>query len=280
MLILCCGPDSFRALARAKELEFAFKRKHDPEGHAVEHLTSGKEGVDEVVSKAAGASLFSPRRFLRADGIISNCPKAKLKTLHDALARDVESMIVVSVEEEKPTSSILKNYEDLPKIVVCEYPLLRGKEFIAWAKEHAKTIGNIDEITVHALADRFEGDCWAFHNEGLKIAAGGILEGQNKIMNESVYDIADHILKNDKEKYFAISKNDFGYSEMSVLLQQTTAAIRVRDRDVAGLAPFVVRKLQSGKILNVEVLLGAVLKMLFLQRAGFSNEEESTTLIP
>lgn len=280
MLILCCGPDSYRALARARELEVAFRQKHDPEGRAIERLSSGKEGVEEVIEKAAGASLFSPRRFLRADGIISSCPKAKQKALVDALSRDVDSMIVVSVEEEKPTASAMKAFEGLPKIVVSEYPLLSNKAFLTWAQDIAKTFGNIEDNQVLALANSCEGDSWKFVNEAIKLSAGASLELDFHGSEESAYDMADHILKQDKERRKVIEEKDFGYSDTSILMQQSLAAIRVRDREVSGLPPFVVRKLQGMRSPNPDEIFAASLEMLFLQRAGFCNEQESTNLIP
>lgn len=277
---MCCGPDSYRALARAKELELAFKQKHDPEGRAIERLSSGKDGVEELISKAAGASLFSPRRFLRADGIISSCPKAKQKALLEALSRDVDAMIVVSVEEERPASSVMKPFEALPKIVVNDYPLLTGKVFTDWAKEIAKTLGNIDDNQVVRLADACEGDSWKFINEAIKLAAGATLELDRSSSEASAYDLADQILKKDLRRRANAEKIEFSYAETSVLVQQGVAALRVKDQDVAGLPPFVLRKLQSMDMVEPSVVFAASLEMLFLQRAGFCNEGESIGLIP
>lgn len=280
MLILCCGPDSYRALARAKELELAFKQKHDPEGRAIERPSSGKDGVEELISKAAGASLFSPRRFLRVDGIVSNCPKAKQKALLEALARDTDAMIVVSVEEERPASSVMKPFESLPKFVVNDYPLLSGKGFMDWARDIAKTLGNIDDIEFTKLANVCEGDSWRFINESIKLAAGASLELNRTSSGASAYDLADQILKKDLKRHDAAEKIDFSYAETSVLQQQGVAALRVKDQDVVGLPPFVLRKLQTMNMVEPSAVFATSLEMLFLQRAGFCNEAESVALIP
>ncbi|QQR60420.1 hypothetical protein IPH19_03315 [Candidatus Uhrbacteria bacterium] len=280
MLILCCGPDSYRALARAKELELAFKQKHDPEGRAIERLSSGKDGVEELISKAAGASLFSPRRFLRVDGIVSSCPKTKQKALLEALARDTDAMIVVSVEEERPVSSVMKPFEALPKIVVNDYPLLSGRSFTDWAREIAKTLGNIDDNQVVKLADFCEGDSWKFINEAIKLAAGASLELDRSSSEASAYDLADQILKKDLRRRGNAEKIEFSYAETSVLVQQGVAALRVKDQDVAGLPPFVLKKLQSMNMIEPSLIFASSLEMLFLQRAGFCNEAESISLIP
>lgn len=280
MLILCCGPDSYRALVRAKELELAFKQKHDPEGHAVERLSSGKDGVEELISRAAGASLFSPRRFIRVDGLVSACPKAKQKALLEALARDVDAMIVVSVEEEKPPSSVLKTYEALPKIVVNEYPLLSGSAYLSWAKETAKSLGNIDESHAIALARSCEGDSWKFINEAIKVSAGAVLELDQRSSETSAYDLADQVLRKDDRRRETIEQIEFSYSETSILVQQGVSALRVRDHDTAGLPPFVLRKLEGMKMKEPEMVFAASLEMLFMQRSGLCNEGESSALIP
>lgn len=277
VLILCCGPDSFRALARAKELEFAFRQKHDPEGRAIERLGFGKEGVDDVIEKAAGASLFSPKRFLRADGIISSCPKAKQKALIEALSRDVESMIVVSIEEEMPSSVQLKPFEALPKFVMSEYSPLRGKAFSDWAKEYAKSLENIDQKSLDTLIDRYEGDSWSFVNEAIKLSAGSVLEQQERVLDTSPYDVADRFIRADASR-LELLNNEFGFSEISIILQQTISALRVRDKDLGGIPLFVSRKLQGMKMSEPEALLAITLEMLFLQRSGFVDEQESTML--
>src|SRR5690349_2995349 len=52
MLIVCHGPDTFRALQKARELELAFKQKYDAHGLSVERLASGKDAVTEIASRA------------------------------------------------------------------------------------------------------------------------------------------------------------------------------------------------------------------------------------
>ena len=57
------------------------------------------------------------------------------------------------------------------------------------------------------------------------------------------------------------------------------AALRVRDGAVEGLHPYVVKKMQNNKISSPEKKLASVLRALFLQRAGYADEEEATTLL-
>ncbi|MCE9586477.1 hypothetical protein K8R04_04145 [Candidatus Uhrbacteria bacterium] len=219
-------------------------------------------------------------RFLRVDGIISSCPKAKQKALVEALSRDVDAMIVVCVEEEKPPSSVMKAYESLPKIVVNEYPLLTGHAFLTWAKDVAKSLGNIDENNVSRLASACEGDSWMFINEAIKLSAGAPLEPSSTGSEANAYDMADQVIRNDLRRRKSVDEMEFGYAETSILVQQSIAALRVNDNDTVGLPPFVVRKLQGMKMVEPNVAFAAALEMLFLQRAGFCNESESVALIP
>lgn len=280
MFILCCGPDSYRAIARAKEFELGFKQKYDPEGHSVERLSSGKEGVEEIISKAAGASLFSPRRFLRVDGIVSSCPKSKQHALLEALSRDADSLIVVSVEEVKPPVSTLKLFESLPKILVQEYLFLTDRAFLEWAKTIVKTLGNVDENDALVLAKSCSGDSWRFINELTKLSAGAPINVDSVFADANVFQLADQIVQGQNQRRFTVDSMELRYQELAGLHQQFVNVLRVRDRDFAGLSPFVINKLQSQKFLYAEASLLAIVKMLLLQRAGYCTEEESKALIP
>ncbi|MDP3793986.1 MAG: hypothetical protein Q8R07_04530, partial [Candidatus Uhrbacteria bacterium] len=117
MLILCIGPDTFRAQGKARELEEAFKKKYDPSGSSVEHVSFGKKGVDEVMERANTSSLFSSHRFLRTSNLIGECPKNKQAALAKTLARDSDHVIVVSVEDEAPAAVSLEPFEKNVKII-------------------------------------------------------------------------------------------------------------------------------------------------------------------
>lgn len=278
MLILCCGPDTFRALARAKELEHAFRQKHDPEGRAIEHLRSGKDGVEDLIEKSAGANLFSPKRFLRVDGLVTACPKNKLKALVEALSRDIDSMIVVSVEEEKPSASQLKSFEELPKFLLSEYTQLQGSAFSAWAMEYAKNLRIYEEKSLQPLIEACEGDCWSFVNEAMKLAAGATLEHQTHVDDPSPYDIADQFLRAEPTRFQSLN-GEFGYTNFSIILQQAVSAVRIRDNDLDGIPPFVSRKLKAMNVPQPEAVVAVALETIFLQRTGLANEAESAVLL-
>lgn len=278
MLILCCGPDTYRATQRAHELEEAFRTKHDPKGTSIERLETGKTAVDEVIERSHTVSLFSPMRFIRADGLIENCPKAKAKALANALSKDPERVIVVSIEQEKPTNTDLKPFVDVPKLIVNDYPLLRGKAFEEWLKQVANVLGVTDQNAVSKLARACEGDAWLASNELLKLAAGG----ESEVMRESEasgYDLADQFLRGDKTRYNILLSGQ-AESLPYPLLQQSMAAQRVQSGDTQGIPPFVLSKLRNVNQERGRVMTSTSLLMLLLSRSGLGDIDEALSLLP
>ncbi|MCK9361865.1 hypothetical protein M0Q28_06635 [Patescibacteria group bacterium] len=278
MLILCCGPDTYRATQRAHELEEAFRTKHDPSGTSIERFESGKGAVDEVIERSLTVSLFSPMRFIRADGLIEHCPKPKAKALANALSKDPERVIVVSIEQEKPTNTELKPFTEVPKLIVNDYPLLRGKAFEDWVRQAGGAMGVTDEQALIKLARACDGDAWLASNELLKLAAGGasdvVLEQESNF-----YDQADAFLRKDKTRHNILSAGD-REKLMYPLLQQSMAAMRAQSGDTSGLPPFVISKLRNINPERVHALTASSILMLLLSRSGLSDAEEVLNLLP
>lgn len=279
MLILCCGPDTYRATRRARELEAAFRAKHDPQGSSIERLETGKRVADEVIERSLTVSLFSPMRFLRADGLIKHCPMQKAKALVHALAKDPERVIVVSIEEEKPTNTTLMAFAGVPKMIVNEYPLLKGKAFFTWVQQSAAALGVTDGSTLNALADACDGDAWLASNELLKIAAGGASE----LVRERVavtYEVADAFLAVDPSRYRRLMENGGSDRAAYPLFQRAHTFSRVHDGDTQGLPPFVISKGQrtcEGRTAHVASV--SVLAMM-LSRSGLADAKELSTILP
>lgn len=278
MLILCCGPDTYRATQRAHELEEAFRAKHDPSGTSIERLETGKKAVDEVIERSLTVSLFSPMRFIRADGLIEHCPKPKAKALANALAKDPERVIVVSIEQEKPTNTDLKPFAEVPKLIVNDYPLLRGKAFEEWLAQAAQAVGVTDKSAIAKLSRACDGDAWLASNELLKLAAGG----ESEVIRESDasgYDLANQFLRGDKTRY-NILLSDQAEALPYPLQQQSMAAQRVQSGDVQGIPPFVLSKLRSINPERVRAMTSTSLMMLLLSRSGLGDIDEALALLP
>lgn len=278
MLILCCGPDTFRATQRVKELEDAFRAKHDPSGTSIERFPSGKSSVDEIIERSLTVSLFSPMRFLRADGLIEHCSSAKAKALAGALTRDPDRVIVVSIEQEKPTNADLKAFADVPKLILNEYPLLRGAAFETWVVQTGETLGIHDLEGLKSLARECDGDSWLASNELLKMAAGGT----SSVVKEgslSGYEYADRFLTPDSRRYNLLSSEDRDQIAYP-LFQQSIAALRVKDGDSQGLPPFVISKMRSVDRDRAARVMATSILLLSLSRAGFADSHEALGILP
>ncbi len=279
MLLLCLGPDTFRAQEKARDLEVAFKQKYDFGGSSTEHVLFGKDGVDEVIERATTLSLFCSRRFIRASSLLSECPKAKQAALVGALTRDPDHVIVVDVESEPLSSVAERAFQDVPKITKYSFPIEHGKKFEAFALTLAERLKIPDQASVVALALAVDGDSWLLWNELLKLAAGGASSLSDPPLSQVVYPFTDAYLRKDQAWTKALADEDLAAEFLQTCLHQSRAALRVRDGATGGLHPFLVSKMKGRAFHELEAALGASLAALFSQRAGYGDEIEASTLL-
>jgi len=257
MLILCCGPDSYRATQRARELEEAFRTKYDPSGTSIERFDGGKGAVEEVIERSLTVSLFSPMRFIRADGLIEFCPKTKAKALANALSKDPERVIVVSIEREKPAAIELKPFTDVPKLIVNDYPLLQGKAFLDWVKQAGSLVGVTDSEALSKLARACDGDAWLASNELLKMAVGGVSDVVLE-QGANFYHKADGFLRGDRSRYDLLTtdgREKFAY-------------------------PLLLQSLQSvGRSQRANGFVASSILMSHLVRSGFCDADEALSIL-
>ncbi|MDO8583765.1 MAG: hypothetical protein Q7R83_01150 [bacterium] len=277
MLLVCTGPDTFRAQKKARELEQAFREKYDLQGSSMERLLPGKDGVDEVIERANTVSLFSPRRFMRAASLLSECPKGKQAALIQALSKDPENIIVVDIEEDVPTDTVWKTFSGIEKIIKYSFPLLHGAEFLSWAVEAAATLKVADLAVVRALATDHDGDNWYVWNELMKIAAGGTWERSETTQEQTIYQVADAYVRQQKRWTSVLLDQDLLAQAMTTFVSQSRAALRVRDRATNGMHPFLQKKMAG--ISAPEIVFGPALLTLLSQRAGLGNELDVSPLL-
>lgn len=279
MLLLCIGSDTFRAQEKARELENAFRQKYDPKGSSVERILPGKDAVDEIAQRANTVSLFSSRRFLRTSHLLSDCSKTKQSVLVQALSKDPENVIVVSVESEPLASTTEKAFEKIPKIIKYEFSEQQGSGFLRWLTEVAQRLGIQDQAAITRIAENTDGDSWFAWNELLKLAAGGGNDIEKATFPPTVYTYTEQYLQGDTRWRSVLQDPDLASQLLNTLLSQARAAVRVRDGATEGLHPYVVKKLRNNKILSPEQNLAHALRALFMQRAGYADNEEATSLL-
>lgn len=280
MLIVCSGPDTFRALKKARELEVAFRNKYDAHGLSVERISSGKAAITEIAARAGAVSLFAPRRFVRTSNVLAEANKAQRATLKKVLAGDQDGFIVLSLEEEPPTAMVLKELEPEVKVVKYDFAELRGDAFLKWAMEEAKGLEIVDEKIIRQVVRVTEGDAWACYFELLRQAAYPGVETLS--VNEAegtIFSFADAYVARQAKWWELVSRSDLVKQAPTTFLMQARSALRIRDQATEGLHPFVVRKMKGQQLMQGEELLARVIESFFLQRSGYGDETDSLTLL-
>jgi len=280
MLILCIGPDTFRAQEKARELEVAFRQKFDLGGSSVEHLGSGKDAIKQILERANTASLFSSRRLMRATDLVLECPKASQSPLLQAFSKDPENIITISVESEPPPEAVMKVFAAVPKFFKYDFPIQTSSKFFKWLCDRAKALGFRDEERLKHLAEISEGDSWLAWNELTKLAAGSD-EDLQRFYSPTIFEFAERYLKGTDNQYDFLSDSDALREAQTVFLSQARAAVRVRDNDTQDLHPYLVKKMRNvaEQTKKFEQSLACILQALMLQRVGMGNEEETNVLL-
>lgn len=273
MLLLCSGEDSYRALEKARELEAAFRKKHDPSGQATERLSSGKEGVEALLVSAAGGSLFSPRRFFRVDGLISNCPKNRQDALLKVLARDVDQTIIVTLEEGAMTEKLLKPYTTLQKFIHYTFAPLSPTAFLQWATEYAKNKGISDISAVRSIANIALGDSWVFVNELDKWRAGAPL-AESGFSTPTIYDVIDKLLARRQNRWTALRSFDDANAVVASVMTQARALLLVRSGQAGSVHPYVAQKLARLQTPDPADVYARLATAFSWSRTGRANAEE------
>ncbi len=274
MLIIVSGQDSYRALEKARELERAYCEKYDREGRSVERLPMGADGVEQFLAMTAGGSLFSMRRFIRIDRLVSSCPKAKREAILKSLARDVEMTIVVTLEEGALTAKELKGFSTLPKFYQYDFPTLEQGPFAKWARDHAASIGITDARAVAALIDRSNGDSWHFATECIKVKAGAAIDG-DRSRDISVYDVLDsYLMKTPRRRSLSrLFGDDAGV--IAQLPNQARSMALVMSGHREGIHPYVAQKLSRMKIDDPSARFAHLVTAFVWSRTGYATPGEA-----
>lgn len=285
MLIACIGPDLYRALEKARELEAAFRKKYDQDGSSIEQLQyEGAELIDAVIERANTVSLFTPRRFMRVRDLLRHCPKGRVSALEKALSVDPENVIVVTVESDVPPETTLKILSMLPKWVRYDFPKLDARAFELWLRERAAALGSsLTDMQVKWVIEQANGDSWQASLALLQIAAGidpreSLEHASTGFSGErSIFEWADAYVKQDPQWRAALER--LGPDTLLYpFLSQLRSYQRVQAGQEAGIPSFVARKLKGIRATGSEEQFARVLEAVMLQRQGYLQEDELPTL--
>jgi len=247
VLLICSGPDTWRARQKARELVDAFKAKYDKSGFSTEVIVG--EDLRYVLSEIGTPSIFCPKRLIRFDGLLDSIKAADLRLLAKRLKEDGENNIILTVEEEVPPEKTLSELKEI-KVVQYPFPLAVGAKFVQWCQEQAEALG-VDKKIAADAAERCNGDSWLAMNEMMKFSANPKAPwSELEYESGSVYEVVDSLYAKKKDWREQVrSRSDEQIS--TVVLNQARSAIRVKDGAPIKIPYFAVKKMQGYKTESV-----------------------------
>lgn len=274
MLIICSGPDTYRARTSARELADVFREKFDPSGKSVERIDSS-QGINEILNKLGATSLFSSKKFIRTDDLLKKIAANDVTKLDSRLASDNDQTVLVTVEENPPSKMLTDKFK-LSKIHKYDFPKLQGDDFRKWVREKSVRIGLNPQIA-DKVAESFYGDSWAAINELEKQSANPQpILGVNG--EENVFRIIDNaIAGNIGWRRQAVESKESGF--MSGMLFQMRSYARVKANVFEGIQPFVVKKMRSASMGRFDSLYMNSLAAFVGSRSGICDEIEAIALV-
>lgn len=275
MLIICSGPDTWRARQKARELVQAFKDKHDQTGFSTE-IVNGRD-LGSVLNQIGTPSIFNPKRMIRFDGLLDGIKQADLKTLVKRLKEDGENNVILTVEDEPPALKVLDDSKDI-KVVVYAYPPLDERRFAEWCREKAKEFG-VGQEAAAQIADRTHGDSWMAINELQKFGANKDAPwAELDYESGTVYEAVDALFAKSKgwrEDLHAQADEQVA----SIVLNQSKNALKAKSGTPLRIPYQAVRRMQKYPENEVAKVFFSGLAALVGSRTGLLTQSEADVLL-
>ncbi|MFH1973539.1 MAG: hypothetical protein ABIK13_02945 [Patescibacteria group bacterium] len=276
MIVICSGPDTFRARERMRGLVEAFRTKHDAEGFSMETI-DGRQGLSPLLARLSSASLFTRKKLVRADGCLTKMKIADVRILAAKLKTDGDATILCTLEDDSPDAKALVALKEAP-CHLYPFPVMSGREFRLWVRKRAEAEGVTRDVA-DAIATSAAGDSWIAVNEIAKASAYPTFVAVNAPTSySSSFDVVDAYLRESPSwrSTFADALTD---ASIPLVVSQSRSQARVADSATEGMNPYVIRKMQGIRCLNPAMKLERALQTLVLGRSGYlSGEEWQNTL--
>ncbi|MCR4278907.1 MAG: hypothetical protein NUV81_03335 [bacterium] len=282
MLIVCAGPDTYRAREKAKMLEAGFCKKYDPQSHAVERIDISKiEHVREQLFPLLSAgTLFSTKKFIRADGCLSISKTPERKILSEKINKTGVDTILVTVEDEAPSQKVLEAFSK-EALIVYSFPILLGKDFKEWVSQEAVRRGVSNDVALQ-ISRCTEGDSWLAMSELQKYSANPMIATEGAMGTTAgdakIFDITDALIERSPGWRARVStfKDD---AVIMMYLSQLRSLVRVQSGHTKGIHPFVQKKMLRVRVRNVTKDFNASLRAFVSRRKGLAEGNEEETLL-
>jgi len=274
MLIICSGPDTFRARQKARELTEAFRAKHDPSGFSIETMKA--PDVADLLQRLSAPSFFSAKRFVRCDNLFEKIKIADVRLLAKRLAADKDQTIVVTVETEEPAAKMLGEFVDV-QVFKYTHPLLTGRAFLDWCTKRAAELG-ASASDAEIIARNVEGNIWQAEQELAKRSANPnspLAEMEDS--SGSLFELVDAYFRGNSEwRYDVLRADDDQF--LVTLFSQARSWARVKDGEVTGIHPYAVKKLSYLKG-DADAALLKSLRAVVASRTSLAGTSETDTLL-
>jgi len=275
MLIVCSGPDSFRAKQKIRGYVASFKEKYDKTGKSVEFL-DGATAYGEVVARLSSPSLFNPKGMLVCSGLLDGLKVAQIKALSKALAADGDSNVVLDYEDKKPTQKTLEYFAD-KTVLLYPHDELEGQALRKEVQGMCQKYG-VDQKQADNLIGAYGNDLWSIES-ALQIASVGMDIG-NLDQNEqtNLFQLAESIMTSDGSWLNRASNTDQD-DLLNVLISQFRSWHQVQAGCVDGVHPYVQKKMANLRVNDPNLKTLAAFRALYAARNSLSQGRESETMI-
>lgn len=276
MLILCCGPESFLAKNKSKELVDAYRAKHVAQGAVIENLDHLEEPTKDALSRLANIGLFATKRLLKYSNLFSSSSASQLKQLSRLIATDDDQTVILSHENKKPTE---KNLSVFPKekIFVYAFEELNGKELDCWFTERCRHY-SLKQKPIKLL-ETFGNDLWSIDTalQILRVAESADFIDE-KADELRVFDIIDKYFS-DRKTWKSHASNTDPQELLPLLVSQVLNWQKINAGHGENIHPYVAKKLSYTKFNDAATETLSVLRALYGSRTSLTQSEEILQVI-
>jgi len=277
MLIICSGPDSFRARLKYRELVLAYKQKYDEKGTTIEQL-EGDNLYETLLSKLANQSLFASKKLVLCSGLFQKLTAKQASNLREAVFRDGDISVVIDFEEKPPKETALKSFQE-KELFVYTHEMARGTELNKIVADLCKRY-KVDQRLAVPLIQKYQSDLWAIDTalQVLSVFEQADLGEKGFTAMDNLFAVVDMVLSGDN-KWLRHANNFEPQSILSAILSQMRTWHMVQEGLAQGAHPFVQKKLSSLKIADADNKLLNQLRAFFASRQSLASGDEVISLM-
>jgi hypothetical protein len=273
MLIICTGPDTFRARLKFRDLILAYKNKYDDKGSTIENLQPN-DIFSQLNERLSSQSLFASKKMLICEGLMQQVTPKQTEKLSLALKKDADITVVLDYEDKAPKESLLKAFQE-KELFIYKHEPAKGTELNKIVMDLCRRSG-VKADVVPSLIQRYQSDLWAIDTalQVMRVSdSTDIADAQGEHKVDNVFAVADLILTGRKDWLKYISVYD-PQAVLSTALPQMRTWHMVQDGLGKKAHPFVQKKLSSLKIKNPDEKLLNLLRAMYSSRNSLATGDE------